>query len=64
VLRIKQTLPQTLPKLSSKSEVWKQTLPKTTNTRYPLTTAIGLSLTAFFEIPASWHVFTTSVTSL
>ena len=31
---------------------------------YPLTTAIGLNFTALLLIPASWHVFTTSVTSL
>lgn len=31
---------------------------------YPLITAIGLSLMAFLLIPASWQVFTTSVTFL
>jgi hypothetical protein len=31
---------------------------------YPLITATGLSLTHFAEIPAWWHVSTTSVTSL
>lgn len=30
----------------------------------PLITAMGLSFTASLEMPASWHVFTTSVTSL
>ena len=29
----------------------------------PLITAMGLSFTASLEMPASWHVFTTSVTS-
>ena len=31
---------------------------------YPFTTAMGRSLTAFLEMPAEWHVFTTCVTSL
>lgn len=38
--------------------------PTTLPTRYPLITAIGLSFTVFFEIPAAWHVSTTCVTSL
>merc|ERR1740117_2081483 len=51
--------------------LWMWIMPQTdrqtdrhTHTRHPLTTAIGRSFTAFFEIPAAWHVLTTSVTSL
>lgn len=40
--------------------VWQPCCPRF----YPLITAIGLSLMAFLLIPASWQVFTTSVTFL
>ena len=33
-------------------------------TFYPLMTPMGLSLIHFLLMPAAWHVFTTSVTSL